>query len=111
MARQAHVLTTRLSVLYPVISNKCYNYNFCNKNFKKKKQSKLCEAELGTILSLWVSGIHRQVLKHIKVLSERLKKTKEKKKIKESVLVAESAYNLQKTQFGLAIKAFGFFST
>ena len=56
-----------------------------------------------TILCLYVPGFHRQVIKHVKILSERSKEMKEQKKNKGSVLVAESAYNAQNAQFGLVM--------
>ena len=40
-------------------------------------------------------------LRHVKIVSERSKESKEQKKNKESVLVAKSAYN---AQFGLVMK-------
>ena len=45
-----------------------------------------------------------KVFKHVENLSERSKEMKEQKKNKGSVLVAESAYNAQSAQFGLAMK-------
>ena len=40
----------------------------------------------------------------MKLSSERLQESKEQKKNKGSVLVAESAYNAQNAQFGLVMK-------
>ena len=54
-------------------------------------------------LCLCVPGFQRQVFKHVKILSERTKESKEQKKNKGSVIVAESAYNAQKAQFGLVM--------
>ena len=45
----------------------------------------------------------RQVFKNVEILSEQSKEIKEEKKVKGSVLVAESAYNAQNAQFGLEI--------
>ena len=58
-----------------------------------------------TILCLYVPGFPRQAFKHFKVLSERLKKMKEQKKNKGSVLVVESAYNSQEAQICLVMLA------
>ena len=54
-------------------------------------------------MCLYVPGFQRQVFKHVKILSERLKESKEQKTNKGSVLVAESAYNAQNAQFGLVM--------
>ena len=62
-----------------------------------------CALERRTILCLYVPAFQRQVFKHVKILSERLKEMKEQKKINGSVLVAESAYNAQNAQFGLVM--------
>ena len=63
-----------------------------------------CALDRSTILYLYVRGIQRQVFIHVKILSERSKESKEQKKNKGSVLVAESAYNAQNAQFGLVLK-------
>ena len=63
----------------------------------------ICALDRRTILCLYVPGFHGQVFKHVKILSERSKKMKEQKKNKWSVLVAESAYNIQNAQFGLVM--------
>ena len=65
-----------------------------------------CAQDRPTILCLYVPGFHRQVFKHVKILSEQSKRMKEKKKKKGSVLDAESAYNAQNAQFGLVIFEF-----
>ena len=62
-----------------------------------------CALDRSTILCLYVPGFQRQVFKHVKILSERSKESKEQKKNKGSVLVAESAYNAQIAQLGLVI--------
>ena len=56
-------------------------------------------------LCLYIPGFHRQVLKHVKILSERSKKRKNKKN-KGSVFVAESAHNSQNAQFGLLLSVY-----
>ena len=48
-------------------------------------------------LSMGRFEIQRQVFESVKILSKRLKKAKEQKKNKKSVLAAESAYNSQNT--------------
>ena len=63
-----------------------------------------CALDRSTILCLSVPGFQRQVFKHVKILSERSKESKEQKKNKGSILVAESAYNAQNAQFGLVMK-------
>ena len=74
-------------------------------NFSSKKLRFFCRAALQNlhisqkhlehdrrkILFLYVPRFQRQVLKHVKILSERSKETKEQKKNKGSVLVAESS--------------------
>ena len=52
-----------------------------------------CALDRSAFLCLYVPGFQRQVFKHVKILSERSKESKEQKKNKGSVLVAESAYN------------------
>ena len=54
-------------------------------------------------MCLYVPGFQRQVFKPVKFLTVRSKRMKEQKKNKESVLVAESAFNSQNTQFGLVM--------
>ena len=54
-----------------------------------------CALDWRTILCRYVPGFQRQVFKHVKILSERSKESKEQKNNKGSVLVAESAYNAQ----------------
>ena len=70
-----------------------------------ESKNKHYEAKLSTdrrtILCLYVPGFSRQVYKHVKILSERSKESKEQKKNKGRVLVGESAYNAQNAQFGL----------
>ena len=54
----------------------------------------------------WISGtvcVQKQVFKHVKILSKRLKKVKEQKKNKGSVLVMKTACNSQNAQFGLVM--------
>ena len=53
-------------------------------------------------MCLYVPGFQRQVIKHVKILSERSKESKEQKKKKGSVLVVESAYKAQNAQLGLS---------
>ena len=62
-----------------------------------------CALDRSTFLCLYVPGFQRQVFNHVKILSERSKESKEQKKNKGSVLVAESAYNAQNAQFGLVM--------
>ena len=62
-----------------------------------------CALDKPTLLCLYVPGFQRQVFKHVKILSERSKESKEQKKNKGSVLVAESTYNTQNAQFGLLL--------
>ena len=50
-----------------------------------------CALDRSTVLCLYVPGFQRQVFKLVKNLSERSKESKEQKKNKGSVLVAESA--------------------
>ena len=57
------------------------------------------------ILCLYVPGFQKQVFKHVKNFSERSMESKEQKKNKGSVLVAESAYNAQNAQFDLVMRA------
>ena len=73
--------------------------NFLRCQNKPKKI--FCAAK--SILYLYVPGFHRKIFKHDKILSARSEKLKEQKKNKGSVLVVESAYNSQKTQFGLVL--------
>ena len=73
------------------------------KNFPDVITRPNCALDRRTILCLYVSGFQKQVFKHVKILSERSKEMKEQKKNKESVLVAESAYNAQSAQFGLVM--------
>ena len=62
-----------------------------------------CALDKRTILCLYVPDFQRQVLKHVKILSERSKECKDQKKNKESFLLAESAHNAQNAQFGLVM--------
>ena len=54
-----------------------------------------CALDRRTILCLYIPGFQSHVFKHVKILSKRLKKMKEQKKNKGSVLVTECAYNSQ----------------
>ena len=63
-----------------------------------------CALDGRTMLCLYVPGFHRQGLKRVQVSSQRSKKMREQKKNKASVLVSESAYNSQNSQFGLRMK-------
>ena len=65
-----------------------------------------CALDRRTILCLYVPGFHRQVFKPVEILSERSKESKEQKKKKGSVLVAESAFNARNAQFGLVMNFF-----
>ena len=49
------------------------------------------------ILCLYIPELQKQVYNYVKSLSEQSKRKKEQTKNKTSVLVAESAYNFQKT--------------
>ena len=82
------------------ISRKVKNF-LCHSNTMPN-----CELDRRTILCLHAPGFQRQVFKHVKFLSERSNELKEKKKNQRSVLVAESAYNSQNTQFGLVMSFF-----
>ena len=62
-----------------------------------------CALDRSTILCLYVPGFQIQVFKHVTILSGRSKESKEQKKNKGSVLVAESAYNAQNAQLGLVM--------
>ena len=57
-------------------------------------------------LCLYVPGFQRKIIKYVIRVSERSKKKKEQKKNRGSVLVAESAYNSQNTQFRLVMVCF-----
>ena len=65
-----------------------------------------CALDRSTILCLYVSGFQRQVYKHVKILSERSKESKEQKKNKGSIFVAKSAYSAQNAHFGSVIRYF-----
>ena len=65
-----------------------------------------CALYRRTILCLYIPGFQSEVFKLNKILSERLKRMKEQKKDKRSVLVSESAYSSQNTQFGLVMVLF-----
>ena len=58
------------------------------------------------IFCLHGPGFQRQVFKQVKSLSERSKRMKEQKMNKASVLVANTTYNSQSSQFGLVITIF-----
>ena len=79
--------------------NKKIQYLIC-KNITRPN----CALDRRTILCLYVPGFHRQVFKPVEILSERSKESKEQKKNKGSVLVAESAFNARNAQFGLVMK-------
>ena len=59
-----------------------------------------CALDRSTNLCLYVAGFQKKVFKHVKILSERSKETKEQKKNKGSVIVA---------QFGLVMLIDKFF--
>ena len=71
---------------------------------KKIKNATLRGQNVHWILCLYVPGFQRQVFKHVKIFAEQSKESKEQKKNKGSVLVAESVYNAQNAQFGLVMK-------
>ena len=66
-----------------------------------------CALDRSTNLCLYVPGFQKQVLKHVKILSERSKETKEQKKNKKEQrerTCCESVYNAQNAQCGLVMK-------
>ena len=71
----------------------------------KSLTSPNCALDRRTILCLYIPGFQRQVFNYVKILSERSKESKEQKKNKGSVLVADSAYKVQNAQFGLVMSS------
>ena len=70
----------------------------------KKINSNITRPKCALDLCLYVPGFQRKLFKQVETLSYRSNEMKEQKQNKRSALVADSAYNSQKAQFGLVMK-------
>ena len=76
-----------------------------NKSFNTTRQNFALDGR--TVKCLNVSGIQRQIIKHVKILSERSKKTKNKRRTKRASLLG-NPLTIHKIQFGLVMIFFAF---